>query len=102
MSWIKILRIGLVVCPAISLVRKLISGRDLPMCCSMKVLSVRGTLFLPILVCPLFRMSSRTDFKLGNLLGTLTCLALFCLFENHNTLKKWSTEVYSPPGHIGL
>lgn len=37
------------------------------MCSSMKVLSVRATVFLPILVCPRFRISSRTDFKLGNL-----------------------------------
>lgn len=35
----------------------------------MKELSVRGTLLLPTLVCPLFRMSSRTDFRLGNLFG---------------------------------
>lgn len=34
---------------------------------SMKVLSVKGTAFLPTLVCPLFRMSSRTDFKFGYL-----------------------------------
>lgn len=46
------------------------SVSDSPMCSSMKVLSVRGTLLLPILVWPLFRMSSRTDFRLGNLSNT--------------------------------
>lgn len=43
--------------------------RNVPMCCSMKVLSVRGTVLLPILACPLFRISSRTDFRFGNLLA---------------------------------
>lgn len=42
-------------------------GPDLPMCSSIMVLSVRGNFFLPILACPRFRMSSRTDFKLGKL-----------------------------------
>lgn len=42
------------------------------MCSSMRALSVRGTLLLPILVWPLFRISSRTDFKLGNLLEGFT------------------------------
>lgn len=45
-----------------------------PMCSSMKVLSVRATLLLPTLACPLFRMSSRTDFRLGNLCGTVHVL----------------------------
>lgn len=45
-----------------------------PMCSSMKVLSVRATVLLPTLACPLFRMSSRTDFRLGNLCGTVHVL----------------------------
>lgn len=45
-----------------------------PMCSSMKVLSVRATLLFPTLACPLFRMSSRTDFRLGNLRGTMHML----------------------------
>lgn len=74
--------------------------RNLPMCCSMKVLSVRGTLILPTLVCPLLRMSSRTDFKLGNLFRT----SVYFKICNKQT-SNFNPLMYihdSPPGNVGL
>lgn len=73
---------------------------DLPICCSMKVLSVRGTLFFPTLVCPLFRISSRTDFKLGNLLGSW--VVIMCKKKTYWIYSSTSVSSDSPPGHVGL
>lgn len=81
---------------------------DIPMCCSMKVLSVRGTLFRPILVCPLFRMSSRTDFKLGNLRIRRIWVSTNNMHRkktlNPRNLLLISTKLthYSPPCQVGL
>lgn len=41
--------------------------RHSPRCSSITVLSVRGTVLLLIFACPRFKMSSRTDFRFGNL-----------------------------------
>lgn len=77
---------------------------DLPMCSSMKVLSVRGTLLVPILACPRFRMSSRTDFKLGNLnIGEVEerrkrQARSIHIMDNSSLLKTW----HSPPRHVGF
>lgn len=72
------------------------------MCCSMKVLSVRGTFLLPTLVCPRFRMSSRTDFKLGNLLKTFKFIKIQNLHQHKFILLEHNSHVSSPPGHVGL
>lgn len=81
------------------------SNSDSPMCCSMRVLSVRGIFFLPFsLVCPLFRISSRTDFKLGNLLLINCKMFKTPVFIKCTSLGFSTKEVecFSPPGHIRL
>lgn len=63
------------------------SPTSLPKCCSISMLSVRGTLFFLILAWPRFRMSSRTDFRLG------------CLYRNKNQTKR-DTMQREAPSHF--
>lgn len=70
----------------------------------MKALSVRGTLLFPILACPLFRMSSRTDFRFGKLMARLQSVnGMYQVRFNPNVFfTKQKIKSHSPPGHIGL
>lgn len=78
--------------------------QSLPKCCSMTVLSVKGIFLLSTFPWPLFKMSSRTDFRLGN-------LAKIYRRDSHHIIKHiylrcnilcWVVFSASPPGNIGL